>query len=169
MAENTREGKVLARILEKLEEIRTAIGTDKVFDVIGDVFHGKDIYKLVSEAVSGERSVDEIEEEINIPLDEEYKKALIDELLNEGLVDSIDYKAINDLSELTQESRLVPEYLEAFFLRALDKMGGGKLFKEKSKDLIIFPLFHQTLEEKPMIPIQKNIWTINENLSSYYI
>lgn len=41
VAEDTREGMVLAKILDKLEEIRHAIGTDKVFDVIGDVFYGK--------------------------------------------------------------------------------------------------------------------------------
>ena len=130
VAYNTREGKVLGRILEKLDEIRKAIGTDKVYDVIGDVFQGKDLYQMVSDAVSGERSLDEIEENINIPLDEDYKTALISELLDEGLVDSIDYKAINELSELTQESKLVPEYLEAFFQKALDKIG-GKITKRK--------------------------------------
>lgn len=129
VAENTREGKVLARVLDKLDEIRHAIGTDKVFDVIGDVFQGKDIYKLVSEAVTQEKTDEEIEKELNVPLDEEYKKNLIKELLDEGLVDSIDYKSINELSELTQESRLVPEYLEEFFKKAFKKAGGK--FKER--------------------------------------
>ncbi|AXV39096.1 helicase-related protein [Methanobacterium sp. BAmetb5] len=124
VAKNTREGKVLARILEKLEEIRNSIGTDKVFDVIGDVFQGKDLYQMVSDAVSGKRSVDDIEKDIDIPLDEDYKNTLIKELVDEGLVDSIDYKSIKELEELTQESRLVPEYLEEFFKKAFKKVGG---------------------------------------------
>jgi len=134
VAENTREGKVMVRILEKLEEIRNAIGTDKVFDVIGDVFQGKDLYQMVSDAVSGKRSVDDIEKEINIPLDEDYKNNLIKELVDEGLVDSIDYKSIKELEELTQESRLVPEYLEEFFKKAFMKAGGK--FTTRKNDTI---------------------------------
>jgi len=134
VAENTREGAVLATILDKLDEIRNAIGTDKVFDVIGDVFQGKDLYKLVSDAVTNEKSGSEIEKELDIPLDEEYKQTLIKELLDEGLVDSIDYKSIKELSELTQESRLVPEYLEEFFKKAFTKAGGK--FKERKNDTL---------------------------------
>jgi len=37
VAEDTREGKVLARLFEKLDEIRSALGSDKVFDVISEV------------------------------------------------------------------------------------------------------------------------------------
>ena len=55
------------------------------------------------------------------------------------MVDSIDYKAINELSELTQESRLVPEYLEEFFKKAFKK-AGGKLTELKN-DTIILLLF----------------------------
>ncbi|MEM4523448.1 MAG: helicase-related protein, partial [Nitrososphaeria archaeon] len=35
VAENTREGRVLLKLFEKLDEIRRALGSDKVFDVIG--------------------------------------------------------------------------------------------------------------------------------------
>jgi len=41
VSDDTREGKVLAKILEKLEEIRRTLGNDRVFDVIGDVFMGR--------------------------------------------------------------------------------------------------------------------------------
>ena len=38
VADNTREGQVLCKLFEKLDEIRKAVGSDKVFDVIGDTF-----------------------------------------------------------------------------------------------------------------------------------
>jgi SNF2 family DNA or RNA helicase len=38
---NTREGRVLQKLLERLSEIRKELGTDHVFDVIGEVFPSK--------------------------------------------------------------------------------------------------------------------------------
>ena len=38
VAVNTREGRVLAKLLERLLEIRSELGTDQVFDVVGEVF-----------------------------------------------------------------------------------------------------------------------------------
>ncbi|MDY0094399.1 MAG: helicase-related protein [Candidatus Vecturithrix sp.] len=38
VASNTREGKVLEKLLKKLDIIRESIGSDRVYDVIQDVF-----------------------------------------------------------------------------------------------------------------------------------
>ncbi|KAF5065581.1 RNA polymerase-associated protein RapA [anaerobic digester metagenome] len=124
VAENTREGAVLATILDKLNEIKKSIGSDKVFDVIGDIFHGKDLYNLIAEAVSGERSVIDIQDELDFEVDGEYRERLKKELLNQGLVDNIDYESIFDLSEMNAELSLVPEYLEEFFKKAFVKANG---------------------------------------------
>ncbi len=40
VAVNTNEGRVLARLLDRLKEIRRELGTDQVFDVVGEVFPG---------------------------------------------------------------------------------------------------------------------------------
>lgn len=124
VAENTREGLVLATVLDKLNEIRNAIGTDKVFDVIGDVFKGKDLYNLIVEAVSGERDPVEIQNELNIEVDGEYKEKLRRELLDQGLVDNIDYKSILNLTEKSSENKLDPKYIEKFFKEAFSKALG---------------------------------------------
>jgi superfamily II DNA or RNA helicase len=47
VAENTREGDVLAVILEKLEEARRALSTDKVYDVIGQQLKESSIRDLL--------------------------------------------------------------------------------------------------------------------------
>ena len=39
VAEDTREGKVLAALFQKIEEIKNALHSDKVFDVISEVLY----------------------------------------------------------------------------------------------------------------------------------
>ncbi|MDP3622687.1 MAG: helicase-related protein [Methanobacteriaceae archaeon] len=132
VADNTREGMVLARVLDKLETIREAIGSDKVYDVIGEIFPANKLYKLVTDAVSG-KSLDNIQNEIDFEVDEEYKEKLLTEVLEQGLASSIDYKSIDDIAESTKELRLVPEYVEEFFKKAFNRAGGKiKIRKDNS-------------------------------------
>jgi len=121
--EDTREGMVLARLLDKLKEIREALG-DKVFDVIGEIFPGKDFYQLVIEAAANARDIDEILKTIEAKLDEEYI-AKVKDALGESLATRfIDYTRIKEMAEKAKEYRLIPEYTENFFVRAFEKAGG---------------------------------------------
>ncbi|MBA7529541.1 RNA polymerase-associated protein RapA [subsurface metagenome] len=124
VAEDTREGKVLAKIFDKLEEIRKAMGSDKVFDVIGDTFYGKNLYQLILDAVANARSMDEIINELDIKVDEDYIKK-VKEALGESLATRhIDYTGIKEMAEKAKEYRLIPEYVEEFFKRAFQKADG---------------------------------------------
>jgi superfamily II DNA or RNA helicase len=124
VAEDTREGQVLSKLFEKLDEIRRAVGSDKVFDVIGDTFQGRNLYQLILEAVASTRSLDEIIKEIDVKVDPEYI-ASVKEALGESLATRhIDYTAIKDMAEKAKEYRLIPEYVEAFFKRAFEEAGG---------------------------------------------
>ena len=124
VADSTREGKVLAKLFDKLDEIRKAVGSDKVFDVIGDTFYGKNLYQLVLDAVANARSMDEIIKELDIRVDEKYIKE-IKEALGESLATRhIDYTRIKEMAEKAKEYRLIPEYVEEFFKRAFQKAGG---------------------------------------------
>lgn len=136
VADNTREGMVLSRMLEKLEHIKKAIGSDKVYDVIGEIFPAKDLYKLVVDAVAGKITQKEIDEKIDFPVDEKYKQTLLDEVMEQGLVNTIDYKSIDEIAERTKELKLVPEYVEEFFKKAFTK-AGGKLKVRKDESLVI--------------------------------
>lgn len=136
VADNTREGMVLARVLDKLEMIRKAIGSDKVYDVIGEIFPAKDLYRLVVDAVSGNISKKDIQEKLDFPVDENYKKKLLDEVMEQGLVNAIDYKSIDEIAERTQELKLVPEYVEEFFKKAFTK-AGGKFIVRKDESIVL--------------------------------
>jgi superfamily II DNA or RNA helicase len=124
VAESTREGEVLSKIFDKLDEIRSAIGSDKVFDIIGETFYGKNLYQLILDAVANARSMDEILEELDITVDEQYVKE-VKEALGESLATRhIDYTRIKEMAEKAKEYRLIPEYVEEFFKRAFPKAGG---------------------------------------------
>ena len=134
VADNTREGMVLARVLDKLELIKKAIGSDKVYDVIGEIFPAKDLYQLVVDAVSGRISQKEIDAKIDFPLEENQR--LLDEVMEQGLVNTIDYKSIDEIAERTKELKLVPEYVEEFFKKAFIK-ADGKFKIRKDNSLVI--------------------------------
>lgn len=133
VADNTREGMVLARVLDKLETIKNAIGSDKVYDVIGEIFPANRLYKLVTDAVAGKTPDYSA---IDFEVDENYKKELLTEVLEQGLTSTIDYKSIDEIAEQTKEQRLVPEYVEEFFKKAFER-AGGKIKIRKDNSIVI--------------------------------
>src|SRR3989337_2190859 len=56
VAVDTREGKILERLFDKLNKIKEQLGSDRVFDVIGDILPGKSLKDLILEAISNKRS-----------------------------------------------------------------------------------------------------------------
>ena len=124
VAADTREGLVMKRLFDKLEEIRQALGSDKVFDVLGEVYYGKNLTQLLLEAAANARSLDEILQEIDVQVDEEYLQR-VRESLGESLATRyIDYTRMKEMAEQTREHRLIPEYTEAFFKKGWTTAGG---------------------------------------------
>src|SRR2546428_7966013 len=136
VANNTREGKVLTTLFDKLQEIRDALESDKVFDVISEVLYGKNLSQLLLEAAASARSMDEILKEIDVTVDEEYISK-VKENLGESLATRyIDYTRLKDMAEKARENRLIPEYTEAFFKKAFIK-SGGRLKERKDEFMSI--------------------------------
>ncbi len=124
VADDTREGKVLSRLLDKLEEIRRKLGSDRVFDIIGELFEGKKLSQLILDAVVNARSMDEILKELDIQPDEAYL-ARVKGMLGESLATRyINDPGFREMTERAREHRLVPEYVEEFFKKAFSKAGG---------------------------------------------
>jgi len=124
VASDTREGQVMARLFNKLEEIRKALGSDKVFDVIDEIFPGRNLAQLLIEAAANARTVDDILQEIEIYVDADYI-ASVKASLGESLATRyIDYTRIKEMADRAREHRLIPEYTQAFFQKAWDRLGG---------------------------------------------
>jgi hypothetical protein len=123
VAHDTREGQVLQALFRKLERIREAYGSDRVFDVIGDLLAGRNLKDLIVEAISNRRTIEEIVNEIQaIPDEEAVQKA------KEAALEALATRHINLANILgedrrAREQRLAPEYIECFFERACNFLG----------------------------------------------
>lgn len=136
VAIDTREGKVLHKLFEKLDEIRKALGSDKVFDVLDEVLYNQNLSHLMMEAAANSRTIDEILKEIDIKVDDEYISR-VKENLGESLATRyIDYTRIKEMEQMAREHRLIPEYTESFFKKAFVK-ANGKLRERKDGFLAI--------------------------------
>ncbi len=130
VSNDTREGRVLNRLFSKLEEIKNALGSDKVFDVLGEVMMHANLAQLLKEAAANARNIDDILSELDIDVDEDYINS-VKENLGESLATRfIDYTRIKELNAKAREHRLIPEYTESFFKKAFKKAGGK--FTEKN-------------------------------------
>lgn len=124
VAIDSREGMVLQKLFDKLEEIRQAMGSDKVFDVLSEVLYDKNLSQLLIDAAANARNIDDILKEIEITVDDDYI-AQVKENLGETLATRfIDYTRIKEMAQQAREHRLIPEYTESFFKKALVKAGG---------------------------------------------
>lgn len=136
VAIDSREGMVLYRLFAKLEEIRKAMGSDKVFDVLNEVLYNKNLSQLMMDAAANARSLDDILKEIDITVDEKYI-AQVKENLGESLATRyIDYTRIKEMALKAREQRLIPEYTENYFKKAFIK-AEGKLRERKDGFLAI--------------------------------
>jgi hypothetical protein len=122
VAEDTREGEVLAILFEKLRKIQEQMGTDRVFDVIGDLLD-KSLRELIVEAITNPTRWHEIVKQIAATPDEELINR-VREAAQEALATRhINMQAILGEERRAREQRLVPEYVEQFFLRGCRKIG----------------------------------------------
>ena len=123
VAVNTREGRVLAKLLDRLREIRKELGTDQVFDVVGEVFPANLLEKLFRDLYARKTNVPDIEDRIVRDVNPERFRAITESTL-EGLAKrELNLSAIVGKSVEARERRLVPEVIEDFFVQAAPVTG----------------------------------------------
>jgi superfamily II DNA or RNA helicase len=119
----TREGRVLQKLLDRLKEIRAELGTDRVFDVVGEIFPANRLEKLFRDLYAQKTKVPDIEAQIVHDIDRERIAHITNSTL-EGLAKKeLNLGAIIGKSAEAKERRLVPEVIEDFFLGASDIAG----------------------------------------------
>mgnify|MGYP005840679579 CR=1 FL=1 len=118
VAVDTIEGKILKKLFEKLDSMRKHMGSDRVFDVIGDVIPGKNLKDLILEAIARTRTIDEILADFDSVPDLDAIDRVREATLESLATRHIDLSRILGEQRLALENRLVPEYVEAFFRRA---------------------------------------------------
>jgi len=136
VAEETREGDVFKRLLKKLE-VESQSLDGRVFDVLGQVFEGTQLRKLLIEAIRyGDRP--EVRERLNQVVDsaldpERLKKLLEEEALTRDLMDAARVSEVREEMERAAARRLQPHFIRAFFLEAFRRLGGSIRERESKR------------------------------------
>lgn len=123
VAQNTREGLVLKKLLDKLDVMREQLGTDRVYDVIDELL--EDI--PLSELMINEAEPASIEEKIERTLtgvNDQRALDLISLQKKQSLVSKLDLSFTINIRSLSDERRLQPLYIERFFTKAFNFVGG---------------------------------------------
>jgi len=134
VADETREGDVYRRLLDKLEQARQALG-GQVFDVLGKLqFAGRSLKDLLIEAVRyGEKPETKsyLTTVLDAALDKEGIRNLIeDRVLAPNVMDSTKVQRIRSDMERADARRLQPHYIASFFHEAFARLGGTSRQRE---------------------------------------
>ena len=128
VADETREGDVYRKLLEKLEEARKALG-GQVFDVLGKLqFEGRPLRELLIEAIRY-GDLPEVRARLTKVLDLTLDRSHLQDLLEERVLahDAMDASRVHRIREDMERAearRLQPHYIESFFLEAFKQLGG---------------------------------------------
>ena len=126
VANTTREGSVLVRLMEKLERMRDQLGHDQVYDVVSSVLDAGHVRldTLIREAILNRRSMEDILGDLEF-VDGSASVAAARDALGEALATShIDMGSILGDERDSKERRLTPEFVERFFADGLRYLDG---------------------------------------------
>lgn len=134
VADDTREGDVYRKLLEKLEVARQSLG-GQVFDVLGKLqFEGTSLKELLIKAI---RYGEEPEVKaflttvLDTALDRDHLQSLLDErVLAHASMDVGQVQRIRADMERADARRLQPHYIESFFHEAFKQLGGTSKQRE---------------------------------------
>jgi superfamily II DNA or RNA helicase len=134
VAENTREGAVFTRLLEKIEEQRKAYG-GKVFDVLGSAFKETPLRDLLIEAIRyGEQP--EVRARMEQVIDAGISEGLDEVMAERALANSLTALDLAQLRRQMEEAkarRLQPHYIRSTFTEAFRRLGGRLSRREKGR------------------------------------
>jgi Superfamily II DNA/RNA helicases, SNF2 family len=118
VATNTIEGRVLQRLLDRLQEIRDALDDDAVFNVVGEVLPAPHVEKVLRDYYAGKLGEADLEERILKPVDESKFRNICQNAL-EGLASKkLNLRMLVERRARARERRVVPETIARFIREA---------------------------------------------------
>jgi len=115
---NTREGRVLQKLWDRLKQIRNDLGTDQVFDVVGEVFPSNLLERMFRELYAKKTDESAITDRIVKNIDAQRFRDITESTL-EGLAKrQLNLSTLIGKSAEARERKLVPEVVEDFFTQA---------------------------------------------------
>ncbi len=114
VATNTIEGRVLQRLLEKLQEIRNALDDDAVFNVVGELLPAAHVERVLRDYYAGKLGDADLEDRLLRDVDEGRFRAICQNAL-EGLASKkLNLDMLIERRARAQERRVVPETIARF-------------------------------------------------------
>ena len=114
VAANTIEGRVLRRLLDKLQEIRDALDDDAVFNVVGEVLPAAHVERVLRDYYAGKLGQSDLEERLLKDVDEGRFRDICRTAL-EGLASrKLNLDMLVERRARAQERRVVPETIARF-------------------------------------------------------
>jgi superfamily II DNA or RNA helicase/DNA-binding XRE family transcriptional regulator len=126
VAGKTREGRVIKTLLDKLEEIRKQLGSDKVFDVVGRIFEGMSITEYIQRAVESDDEADKKALELAGQLTPEQIKAIEvreQTIYGKGGEVLTDLPQLREAMAIEEMRRLLPGYVRRYLEHAAPVIG----------------------------------------------
>ena len=114
VATNTIEGRVLNRLLDKLQEIRDALDDDAVFNVVGEVLPAAQVERVLRDYYAGKLGDADLEDRMLKDVDEGRFRAICQTAL-EGLASKkLNLEMLVERRAKAREQRVVPENIARF-------------------------------------------------------
>ena len=135
VAKDTREGDVYARLLEKLEQQRAALG-GRVYDVLGQVFEGNSLRDLMIHAIREGDAPDtraRLFEVVDAHVGDGIREVLAADQLVPTTLTGNDIEQVRREMDRAEVARLQPHHVEAFFAAAFADLGGTLHTREQHR------------------------------------
>ncbi|MEG4630133.1 DUF3883 domain-containing protein [Microcoleus sp. AR_TQ3_B6] len=156
---NTREGRVLWKLFERIRAIEIDIDperTGKVFNVLGDIFPANQLERMIREMYAHNLTEDVIKNRIVEQVDTDRFRRLTNSAL-EGLAKrELNLSAIIGKSAEAKERRLVPEVIDDFFVQAAPISG---IHPKETRQ-------HQKVYRIGRVP--RTLWSLGERLETRF-
>ena len=114
VATNTIEGRVLQRLLDKLQEIRNALDDDAVFNVVGEVLPSAHVERVLRDYYAGKMGDADLEERLLKDVDEGHFRAICQTALEGLAAKKLNLDMLIERRARAQERRVVPETIARF-------------------------------------------------------
>jgi len=114
VAGNTVEGRVLERLLEKLQEIRDALDDDAVFNVVGEILPAAYIERILRDYYAGKLGDADLETKILQDMEADRFRAICQNALEGLATKNLNLAMLVERRARAQERRVVPETIARF-------------------------------------------------------
>lgn len=136
VAKDTREGDVYARLLEKLEAAREALG-GRVYDVLGELFEDRPLRDLLLEAIQYNDDEDvkaRLYNAVDGAVDQSHLLTLLQKRqLTNDTMPAAQVQELRIAMEKAEAQRLQPHHIQSFFVEAFQRLGGQIKRREEGR------------------------------------